>query len=315
MSADREAETPEVETLPGDRTEGSTELDMRAVFEILFNDPAVKNFTFTTLGALGMIFLILFQEGSDVGAILIVIFGLCGLFLRWTASPLIVLLILTYFLILPTGVPGEGFESLTEIDQGHFRVADIMLVLSALVYLTCQYRILGLVQQAIAFDAHARRKDEPPTRRPAALIRPVEFGIMLVICLTMVFAGQLIWLIITSVEIAPGERFPFRWAEPGRAEREHLPISRFDVVPPGNINTGPTRFVVIVGLLFFGMLVARLVFGYWRLRTIGAAEGGMLLLDGSWSETSRDRQRIEKWRIWGRKRLEQPRQTETEKKS
>ena len=77
------------------------------------------------------------------------------------------------------------------------------------------------------------------------------------------------------------------------------------------MNTGATRFVVLVGFLFFGTLTARLVFGYWRLRMMGPAEGEMILLDGGWSETSRDRQRIEKWRIWGRKRAEaQAKETE-----
>jgi hypothetical protein len=74
---------------------------------------------------------------------------------------------------------------------------------------------------------------------------------------------------------------------------------------PGGLNAGATRFVILVGLLFFGTLVARLVFGYWRLRMMGPAEGGMILLDGGWSETSRERQRVEKWRIWGRKRAEE----------
>ena len=68
------------------------------------------------------------------------------------------------------------------------------------------------------------------------------------------------------------------------------------------MNTGTTRFVVLVGVLFFGMIIARLVFGYWRLRMMGAAEGGMILLNEGWSETRRERQRQEAWRIWGRKR-------------
>jgi hypothetical protein len=70
------------------------------------------------------------------------------------------------------------------------------------------------------------------------------------------------------------------------------------------MNTGTTRFVVLVGFLFFGMIIGRLIFGYWRLRTMNAAEGGMILLDGGWSETRRERQRQEAWRIWGRKRAE-----------
>ena len=37
---------------------------MRETFHVLFNDPAVRNFVFAGLGALGMIFLILFSRGT-----------------------------------------------------------------------------------------------------------------------------------------------------------------------------------------------------------------------------------------------------------
>ena len=81
---------------------------------------------------------------------------------------------------------------------------------------------------------------------------------------------------------------------------------------PGGMSTGATRFVLVVGLLFFGTLLARLVFGYWRLRMMGPAEGGMVLLDGGWFETSRERQRQEVWRIWGRKRARRERDESSE---
>ena len=41
-----------------------------------------------------------------------------------------------------------------------------------------------------------------------------------------------------------------------------------------------------------------------QARTMGPAEGGMILLDSGWTETIRERQRQETWRIWGRKREE-----------
>jgi hypothetical protein len=108
----------------------------------------------------------------------------------------------------------------------------------------------------------------------------------------------LIWWFANAVEIVPAEDFPLKWAPRYRTVRPYEGV-------PGGLNAGATRFVILVGLLFFGTLVARLVFGYWRLRMMGPAEGGMILLDGGWSETSRERQRVEKWRIWGRKRAEE----------
>ena len=58
----------------------------------------------------------------------------------------------------------------------------------------------------------------------------------------------------------------------------------------------------MLGALFFGFLLVRLVFGYWRLRTMTAAEGAMVAADTSWAESHRERVRVEKWRIWGRQR-------------
>lgn len=290
------------ERLPNDRADGSTPLDLRTTFDILINDPAVRNFTFTALGALGMIFLILFEQGSDIGAVLIVILGACGLFLRWPAAPMFILLVNFYFMIFPFGIPEAGYEDFGLVDYDRFRVTHLLLVMSLLVYLSCQYRVLGLVQQAVPSDGPARNREERPLRRPAALIRPSELAIMFGVCAAFVLAGQLLWWLTNSVEVVPTENFPLKWARTERTSAEHAFARQLDIHPPGYIHTGLTRFVVLVGLLFFGMLAARLVFGYWRLRMMRPAEGAMILLDGSWSETSRDRQRTEKWRIWGRNR-------------
>jgi len=297
MSTDTRAETgapPEAD--PSDRADGSTDLDMRETFDVLLKDPAVRNFVFAGLGALGMMFLILFQQGSDIGGFLIVALGVCGIFFRWSASPALILIILTYFMVFPFGIPGETLGGSWEIEEGRFRITDIMLVLSLLVYLACQFRIYGFVSHAVAFEGAVRRRDEKPTRRPPALIRPSELGVLFGICVAFTILGQLIWWFANSVEVIPTEDFPLRWAEPDSSGR----ASEL----PGGMNTGTTRFVVLVGILFFGMILARLVFGYWRLRMMNASEGGMILLDSGWSETRRERQRQEAWRIWGRKRAQ-----------
>jgi hypothetical protein len=54
--------------------------------------------------------------------------------------------------------------------------------------------------------------------------------------------------------------------------------------------------LVILGLGFFGTLLARLVFGYWRLRRLSAAQGRMMLQESDWTETRRERVRIEVWK-------------------
>jgi len=282
------------ESLSLDRSDGSHELTMGDTFRMLFYEPGVRNFTYAACGALGMIFLILFQQGSDIGGVMILIIGAAGIFFRWGASPALLLVVLTYFMVFPFGVPGLSYENAFEIDEGWFRVTDVMLVLSILVYMTCQFRLYGFVSRAIAFEGPVRRKDETPLRRPPALIHGSELGWVLGACTLFVFIGQVIWWVANSLEVQPTEDFPLRGAEPLRSWQGSA--------VPGRMSPGVTRFVVMAGLLFFGTILGRLIFGYWRLRMMNSAEGGMSILNGSWSETSRERQRQELWRIWGRKR-------------
>src|SRR5262249_21638680 len=139
---------------------------------------------------------------------------------------------------------------------------------------------------------------------PPALITPTELGILLGLAAGVVIGAQLIWWFANAIEITPTADFPLRWV--GAARDRHT------VDEPGSLTPGMTRFAVLVGLLCFGTLLARLVFGYWRLRMMGAAEGGMILLEGGWLETKRERSRLEKWRIWGRKRAEAKAKAEEE---
>ncbi len=277
-----------------EHTDGSIELDQRDVFRVLFNDPAVRNYMFAGLSSLAMIFLILFQQGSDLGGLLVVVVGVAGLLLRWLPTPLFVLLLLTYFMVFPFGIPGEAFENRWEIEEGRFRLTDILMALAVLVYVVSHYRIIGIVQQVVAYEGAVRRNDEPATRRPAALVAPSELGVVLLLAAGLVILGQLVWWIVNSVEITPTNTFPFSWVGEGRSLRRTEPSAG---LPPGT-----TRFMALVGLGAFSVLIGRLVFGYWRLRTMGAAEGGMILLDDGWSETKRERSRLETWRIWGRRR-------------
>jgi hypothetical protein len=298
-SDDIEVEGPE---LP-DRTDGSIEFNLRTTFLVLFYDPAVRNYVIAAFSALLMMFLVLFQQGSDIGGVLIVLLGVAGILLRWVAAPPLILLILTYFMVFPFGVPDNSPYKF-EIENGRFRIPDIFMAMSVMVYVACHYRLMGLVHQAIAYEGATKRRDEAPTRRPPALIAPSELGILLGVSAGLVVLGQLVWLFATSVEIVATEDFPIKWVGEGRSTR--------DGEPRGGFTTKATVFFVLLGMLFFGTLLARLVFGYWRLRLMGSAEGGMILLDGGWVETKRERSRLEKWRIWGRNRAEARAKAEAE---
>lgn len=309
------SETEEPEINEPDPDDGSGVLDQRGVFRLLFNVPAIRNYVFLALGALAMLVLLLMEQGSNLGAILIAILGVCGVMLRFVASPVLVLLVVSYFMWTPTGIPGEGYSFTSLIEMRRFHFIDVVIVLSLLVYTIAQYRIYGLVHQAIAFEGRGQRKGEPHTRRPARLIRQNELAVMLGLSVALVIAGQLFWLLATNIEVTTGDEFPLRIAE-SRADilrnySQSMQPHGLSGTPEderfsrrGVLSKGASRFFVLLGMLFFGTLLATLVFRYWRLRTIGPDEGAMILLDSGWGESSRERVRLEKWRSWGRKRLE-----------
>jgi hypothetical protein len=261
----------------------------------LFFDPAVRNYVFAGLGALAMVFVILFALSGPIGGVMVVLLGVAGMLRRWPASPGFVLLLVLWFVLFPGGIP-PGFDSPFEVVEGRFRVADLMLAFSLTVYVACHYRLYGLSAQALPFENTVRKKGEKPYRRPPEVIRPGEITRLLVVAGVVVIAGQVAWLIVTGLAVDPGEFIPLQLADDPRTFRRGVPSEA--------MSTGFSRFVILTGLLFFTTLFARLVFGYWRLRMMGPAEAGMMLQDAGWDETRRENTRLEVWRAWAKKQAE-----------
>jgi hypothetical protein len=280
-------------------------LSQREVFELYRYDLAVRPYLFGVLGALAMIFLVLFLGGSDIGAVGVGLFGLATLAFRWTAGPPFLLLMVVYFQVFPFGFPDPTnlYFDQFHVRDSHFRLVDVVLVLCVLVYLRCQYRIFGLVQQAMPFENVFRRKGDHPLRRPTSHIDPVEIAWLIGVSVVLVAVGQVVWWLVNAIDFVPADdEFPFRWADLGSSARY-----RRRVREAGEYTAGGSRFYVLLGALFFGFLLVRLVFGYWRLRVMNPAEGAMVLTDTSWTESHRERVRVEKWRIWGLLRAKEER--------
>jgi hypothetical protein len=261
----------------------------------MFLNPGVRNYLYAGLAALAMVFVIMFGRLSDIGGFMIALIGAAGLLLRWPAAPAFVLMLLFWFLIFPFGIPDPDTVS-QEFDAGHFRLEDVLLVASVLVYLACHYRVYGLTTQAVPHEQRFPGKRSERVRRPTDLIRQGELPRLLYFVVGVVIAGQLVWLFVSRIEIDVLADFPLR-----RAAWRRFSPARADEIPPGL-----TRLILTTGLLFFGTLLARLVFGYWRLRRMSPAEGGMVLQDAGWDETRRERTRVETWRKWQAERAKKP---------
>lgn len=271
------------------------ELTSAEATRLLFRDPGVRNYLFAALSGLALVFVVMFQRGADVGGLLVVMIGVAGLLLRWTLAPPAFILILVYFVVFPFGIPELGYASRYEIEDNRFNFSDLLLAGAALAYLGCQYRVLGLTQQAVPHEMKVPRRSDKPYRRPPSAISPTEIPRFLYLTAGVVFAGQIVWYLATSLEVDVERTIPLRLGDSARAA-----FRRDDSM----LSPGATRFVIITGALFFGTLLARLVFGYWRLRAMGPDEANAMLLDTSWVETRREHVRLNVWKRWRRKRAE-----------
>jgi hypothetical protein len=281
-------------------------LSQRQVIERLLQDERIRPYTFATLGTLALTALVLNLSGSDIGAAVVMLLGSASVVFRWTAGPPLVLLILFYFSVFPFGYLQLGYNNPLQVRETHFRISDLILVMSALVYCSAAYRLLGLVHQSFPVENTTRKRDEAPPRRPSTHIATNELTQLVSVSAAMVLVGQVVWWLINAFDFTPMESgFPFQWAD-----RESFARYRSGSFPPGEFSAGQSRFFLTVALLFFGYLLCRLVFGYWRLRVMGPAEGAMILANTSWTESHRERVRIEKWRVWGRQRATSRRRQE-----
>ncbi len=274
-------------------------LSPRQVVERLLQDERIRRYTFAALGALALTALVLYLSGGDIGAAVVMLVGTVSIVFRWAAGPPLVLLVLFYFSVFPFGYLQLGYNNPLQVRETHFRISDLILVMSALVYCGSAYRLLGLVHQSLPLENTSRRRDEAAPRRPSTHIAANELTQFVSASAAMVLAGQVVWWLINAFDFTPMESgFPFQWAD-----QESFARYRSGSFPPGEFSAGQSRFFLTVGLLFFGYLLYRLVFGYWRLRVMGPAEGAMILANTSWAESHRERARIEKWRAWGRQRV------------
>lgn len=256
-----------------------------------FADGRVRGLLFAGLGGLAMLFVVMFERGADVGGLLIAVLGAAGLVLGWRASPTFVVLILLYFLIFPYGLPPPE-EDPFELEAGTFRVADLLMAAALVVYLSAHYRLLGVNHLAMPAEPGGYGTKAKPRVRPADLIRKGELARTFYLTAAVVVVGQIVWAVVINLEVDTLGDFPLRSADTSTARSY-----------PGDLSPWRTRLVAVAGLMFFGTLLARLVFGYWRLRTMTPAEGAMLLMDAGWDETRRERVRVEGWRMWGVRRV------------
>lgn len=252
----------------------------------------VRNYRVAALASLVFVFGILFGQGSDAGGLIAAAFGVAGVFLRWTAAPIMVIVVTVYFTLFPAGIPELGYSSSMNLARGIFRLEDIVLTSALAVYTLCQYRLFGLLVQAM--PAHEKTAKSSMIRRPPDAIAKSEFASLIRTAIIITFAGQVAWWLLLITRVEPSHTFPLS---------TNGEIYSRTIQGAGSLSPPATRFVLLAGVALLTAILAQIVFGYWRLRLLRPGEARMMLQDIGWNENRREYSRIATWRAWARKRI------------
>lgn len=244
-----------------------------------------RDYLFAGFAALLVVFVGMTLRGGVAAGAVAPAVGSLALLFRWTSMPVVFLLLLSYLLVYPFGLPYYT-AGVNETVGSRFRTQDVLLVAAVLIYLSAQYRLLGLTDSLMPADPPARR-----ARRPLAAAADGEFPQMMLAVAGFVLAGQVAWLGLTSLTLELDEFPPVKLGRPN-------PWLDEPYAPPGWL----TRGLLLGGTAALGGFAARFGFWYWRLARMTRDEARMTLLDAGWRETRRELNRQEKWRAWGRAR-------------
>jgi hypothetical protein len=246
-----------------------------------------RDYLFAGLAALLVVFVGVTMRGGPVPGAAAVAPGLLGLLVGWTSMPVVFLLLLSYLLVFPYGLPYYP-AAVNDAVGSHLRVPDLVMAAAALIYLTAQYHLFGLTDRLMPADPAAG----PPAggRRPPGAVVPGEFGRILAAAAASLAAGQAAWFALTHVALDLDAFPPVRPGPPPMMPEAFGAAAWF------------TRVVVLGGVVAAGGALAGFGFWYWRLLRLTPVEARMVLFDAGWRESRRELNRIEKWRAWGRAR-------------
>jgi hypothetical protein len=221
---------------------------------------------------------IMMARGNDVGALLAVLLAVPGILARWTAAPVLVLLLTTYLMIDPgflnligqvTGArwifhpPGTGFN-----------LEDVLLAAGLLAYTLGHYRLTAMVHQGMPGDPTAQRAPDPanPPRRPPELAGPDELGRTLIVGGCCVVAGQAAWSILSLAQTA-------------------------------DFTAGTSRFIRFVWVVGLALMLVSAALVYLRGNRMTPAEATLVLRDEFFQENRRETDRLQRWRKWFKERV------------
>ena len=262
-------------------------------------NPASRVYLMIAGGGLLVSLLTMFLSGSPIAVALLLIVGLCGLALRWTAMPVVYVLLVSWLSFAPLGLPFEE-DPFSSIPGSHFRFLDFILIGSSLVYLIGQYRLLSVVHVGMPFDAGKLfvKKGAKPTVRPAEAPRDWELWMLFGRVGIFLLGGQFLWIAITHFRLDFGKTFPLTYVVPAETVQRRYDSrgAAYLVEDPLFIADYLSRFLLALGFFLAVGIAARFVVWDWGLLQLQRDQARMILVDTQWNEDRREMNRQEKWR-------------------
>jgi hypothetical protein len=244
-----------------------------------WSDPGVLLYTLLCALALVVLWLALGQQGVGLFSFLPVLVGVLGVVLRFRWTPALVILTVAGAMFYEQLVMGRWLWHWHTFRSG-FRVPDMLLCGSVLLFISAHYRLQGLLLNIMPVDPRRREvlRQRPRSsrllgpvmkaRRSTNLVSPTELSVLLLTLPLWVLLGQFLWRGLS-------------------VEREFLELPHW-----------VTRLI----LLFWGLGVV-LYLGATFLRQLerwrmSREEGKLLLQDALWRATRAGQRRAGRWLAW-----------------
>jgi hypothetical protein len=254
-----------------------------SVFQRL-RSPAALNYLIMTGAGLMVYGMIMVGMGNDIGAIVAILLAIPGVLARWTAAPVLVLLLTIYLMVDPGFMWFVSFMSrspwILPREPDSFSLNDLLLATGLLAYAIGHFRLTSIIHQSMPEDPTVRRDRDPvrPPRRPAEVVAPEELPRTLMVAGGCVVVGQAAWLLIVLME-----RF-------GRSN-----TSVFTV--------GTSRFMLVAWIVGLAIMIVSAALIYMRSARMTRAEAALSLRNEFFQENRRETDRLLRWRKWYKERL------------
>ena len=217
-------------------------------------DQAAMNYLVMAMA--GLLVYAMIQLGHDnmTAAVVAILLAIPGILARWTASPVLILL-LTIFVAIDPGFYGvinlatDG-SWYNPMRTSGFTVDQLLLAAALLAYFVGHFRLTSIVFQSMPEDPTIRHDADPsrPPRLPSELIGPAEMPRTLAVAAGCAIVGPLMWAAVVAIE---------------RIERPN----------DSDLSLGGSRFVLVTWLLGLALLIASAALVYMRSARMTRAEG------------------------------------------